>query len=604
MCGIFGFLNHKSLDKKSVQTIIKHSQQRGRDSSGFVIHDSNGYKAFRADITIEKLLNKVDLRSKDVFFGHSRLITNGTEDNQPIIRDGIAAVHNGVIVNEEFLWSDLDKKRALKVDSEVIPAFIASRLSKKVDLAQAANDLLEVVEGQVACAALVSAIGQIVLFSNNGSLYVGEQEGGIVFASEKFSLEQIGAFNIHQIREAEVFEVPKFVGKIPVSEWKRRSVDLVPELQFSSIEEKLLENNIPDFRRCNRCILPETMPFIKFDENGVCNFCNNYKKRNQPRPKEELFELVDPYRRSHGDEVIVPFSGGRDSCYALHLIVNELRLKPITYTYDWGMVTDLGRRNISRMSAKLGVENIVVAADISKKRDYIHRNLSAWLESPNLGMLSTLTAGDKHFFKYIETVKKQTGIDLNLWGINPLEVTHFKSGFLGIPPDFEEDKVYSHGLSKQLRYQTLRLKAMTQSPKYFNRSLWDTLSGEYFRSFTKKNDYFHIFDYWRWDEKEINNTLFEKYNWEKASDTTTTWRIGDGTAAFYNYAYYTIAGFTEHDTFRSNQIREGEISRDQALTLVTDENSPRYSNLKWYLDVVGIDFKKAIKTINRVPKLF
>ena len=31
----------------------------------------------------------------------------------------------------------------------------------------------------------------------------------------------------------------------------------------------------------------------------------------------------------------------------------------------------------------------------------------------------------------------------------------------------------------------------------------------------------------------------------------------DGTAGFYNYVYHTVAGFTEHDTFRSNQIREG-----------------------------------------------
>ena len=52
----------------------------------------------------------------------------------------------------------------------------------------------------------------------------------------------------------------------------------------------------------------------------------------------------------------MPFSGGRDSCYGLDLIVKELGLKPITYTYDWGMVTDLGRRNISRMCAELGVE--------------------------------------------------------------------------------------------------------------------------------------------------------------------------------------------------------------------------------------------------------
>ena len=40
----------------------------------------------------------------------------------------------------------------------------------------------------------------------------------------------------------------------------------------------------------------------------------------------------------------------------------------ITYTYDWGMVTDLARRNIARACGKLKVENIIVAADISKKR--------------------------------------------------------------------------------------------------------------------------------------------------------------------------------------------------------------------------------------------
>ncbi len=180
-------------------------------------------------------------------------------------------------------------------------------------------------------------------------------------------------------------------------------------------------------------------------------------------------------------------------------------------------------------------------------------------------MLSVLTAGDKHFFRHVETLKRQTGVTLNLWGINPLEVTHFKSGFLGVPPDFAEERVYSHGAMKQLRYQSLRFGAMMKSPGYFNRSLWDTLSGEYYRSFTTKTDYFHVFDYWRWDEKLIEDTLDSEYDWERAPDTRTTWRIGDGTAAFYNYAYYTIAGFTEHDTFRSNQVREGDLTREEAL---------------------------------------
>jgi hypothetical protein len=386
---------------------------------------------------------------------------------------------------------------------------------------------------------------------------------------------------------------------------KNQTESLIPEILFNKAEENLLEYAIPNVKRCTKCILPETMPFIKFDEDGVCNYCKNYKPRNNPKPKEELFNLVEQYRRK-GDELdcIVPFSGGRDSCFGLHLIIKELKMKPVTYTYDWGMVTDLGQRNISRMSEQLGVKNITITPNISIKRRNIRMNLEAWLKSPHLGMMAMLTAGDKHFFRHVEDVKKQTSISLNLWGVNPLEVTHFKTGFLGIPPDFEETRVYSHGAMKQLRYHSKRFSAMLQSPGYFNRSLWDTLSGEYYRSFTEKKDYYHIFDYWRWDEEQINDMLLNEYNFEKAPDTSTTWRIGDGTSGFYNYVYYTVAGFTEHDTFRSNQIREGQMTRERALELIADENRPRYQNIKWYLNTLRLDFERVIRIINSIPKLY
>lgn len=432
---------------------------------------------------------------------------------------------------------------------------------------------------------------------------MGEKDSGRVFASERYGLDQIDCSHVQQVTDALVLDIPVSDQEAPFTEWSDHRTDLVPMLGTSASEERMLEYPEPHFRRCSRCVLPETMPFIKFDSEGVCNYCRHYKRRNVPRPKEELFDLVEAYRRPGETECIVPFSGGRDSCYALHLIVNELKMKPVTYTYDWGMVTDLGRRNISRMCAALGVENIIVADDIAKKRKYIAMNLRAWLKSPHLGMISILTAGDKHFFAHVEDIKKQTGVGLNLWGINPLEVTHFKAGFLGVPPDFEEERVYSHGAVKQLRYQSLRLRAMSHSLGYFNRSLWDTLSGEYHRSFTTKSDYFHIFDYWRWDERQIEDTL-DSYDWERAPDTQATWRIGDGTAAFYNYVYYTVAGFSEHDTFRSNQVREGELTRAEALELVKSENAPRYPNIKWYLDAVGLDFEPVVRTVNAIPRLY
>ena len=145
---------------------------------------------------------------------------------------------------------------------------------------------------------------------------------------------------------------------------------------------------------------------------------------------------------------------------------------------------------------------------------------------------------------------------------------------------------------------------MLQNPSYFNSSLWDSLSGEYYRSFTEKEDYYYIFDYLLWDENIVNDTLINEYNWELAEDTSTTWRIGDGTAGFYNYIYYIISGFTEHDTFRSNQVREGVITKEKALELVEQENKPRYENIAEYLEMLDLDFETVIGKINSVPRLW
>jgi len=602
VCGIFGIVSTERIDREHLNQMAKYARQRGRDSSGLMFHDTDFYNVTRVDYDIKRLLSKQRSLKTNMVMGHSRLITNGFSDNQPVVRDGLVLIHNGIVVNEESVWQDLNLPRLFGIDSEAIIGVALQYLSVGGSVEGLSKEILRVCKGTISVALALPKLGKLCFFSNNGSLYLGKQDKADYFASERYPLEMLGCDDIKQVwQDGVIIDIP-VEDEIVVSDDKTRRENLIPVFKNLASEEAMLVYPKHNLRRCTKCVLPESMPYISFDHEGVCSYCNNYKPRNNPKPKEKLFDLLAPYRRQRGADCIVPFSGGRDSCWGLHLIVNELKMKPITYTYDWGMVTDLGRRNISRMCAEVGVENIIVAADISKKRRNIAMNLKAWLKSPHLGMISILTAGDKHFFRHVETVKRQTGIQLNLWGVNPLEVTHFKAGFLGVPPDFEEKRVYMHGISKQLNYQWLRFKKMLKSPGYFNRSLWDTLSGEYYRSFTEKSDYYHIFDYWRWDEAVCNETL-KNYDWELAPDTNTTWRIGDGTAAFYNYLYYTIAGFTEHDTFRSNQIREGQLTREEALALVEDENRPRYQNIRWYLDSLGMDFNEVISIVNEIPRL-
>lgn len=600
MCGIFGGAGNGPGLRRDVKRLATFARQRGADSSGFVFNANHGYEVRRADFDVESLKRKVSLPQALIIAGHSRLVTNGHLDNQPVVRDGVIVLHNGIVVNAGDVWDRIGVFPELEIDTEILPAIARDEINKSGSIDSIADRIFELCEGVVNCAMLVPGEGKLLLFTNNGSLYTGSKNNNIYFSSEAFPLKKIGCEGIAQVEATVTLDIPRSNTKPVIRDIARSRRNLVPTLRKISQQEELLTLPELHLTRCSKCILPETMPFISFDETGVCNYCHSYRPRNNARPMDELLELLGPYKRVKGRDTVFPFSGGRDSSFGLHVAVEVLGLKPIAYTYDWGMVTDLGRRNISRMCAALGVENIIVAADIEKKRSNIRKNLEAWLKSPHLGMMSILTAGDKHFFRYVETVKRQTGIGLNLWSINPLEVTHFKAGFLGIPPNFAEKRVYSSGLPQQLRYHSKRFSAMLESPGYFNSSLWDTLSGEYYRSAQKKSDYYHLFDYMRWNEAEINDTL-DLYKWERAEDTTTTWRIGDGTAAFYNYVYARIAGFTEHDTFRSNQIREGDITREEALMLVTDENQPRYQNIKWYLDAIGLDFTATIRRVNSVP---
>jgi glucosamine--fructose-6-phosphate aminotransferase (isomerizing) len=614
MCGIFGVIcqsdktiNH-SLSKDDFNFLLNHSERRGRDSSGYVIIKEGNLSVLKRDKQLSSVLKFNQAKHSSMCFGHSRLITNGLKDNQPVVIENNILVHNGIVVNVNDVFDAISRNRVLKIDSEaILAAFLDSR-DNGFTVLESVDKVLKLCKGTISAVLFSRRDNSIVMFSNNGSLYKGNLNGSVVFSSEKYPLDKINCTEVTQVFKPFIIDLSSHLVNVNhtvrVDERNTRNLDLIPSLGILNGKEKILQFDQPNLRRCTKCILPETMPFITFDQEGVCNYCKNYKIRNNPKPLSNLERILSKYKKSSGNDCIVPFSGGRDSFFGLHLAVKELGMRPITYTYDWGMVTDLARRNISRMCSELGVENVIVADNIQWKRMNVRKNLVAWLNNPDLGMVNILTAGDKHFFRHVEDIKKQTGISLDLWSVNPLEVTHFKAGFLGVQPDFLEDKVYSNGWKKQLNYQKLRFNAMLKSPGYFNSSVFDTLLGEYYRSFHKKKDYYHIFDYYVWDENRINDIILNQYGFEMAPDTPTTWRIGDGTAAFYNYIYYTVAGFSEHDTFRSNQIREGQIDRETALKLVQEENKPRYQNIFWYLEAIGLDYETVIKRINAIPKLY
>ncbi len=276
MCGIFGIVPSSSYSFRDLDFLAKHSQQRGKDSSGLFYYADKKYYIHRADYQITKLIREVRPDSSNFVMGHSRLITNGMGDNQPVLRDNICVIHNGIIVNDELIWDKIKKTRQLEIDTEVIVAIASAHIEEGRAIEDLPSRVFELCEGVVACALALPKLGKLCLFSNNGSLYIGTKDHSSLFASESYSLTQLGCENVRQIKdEAVLLDIPVSHDSISISENSARRISLIPALGQISSEEKMLEFKNHNLRRCQKCVLPETMPFISFDSEGVCNYCKN-----------------------------------------------------------------------------------------------------------------------------------------------------------------------------------------------------------------------------------------------------------------------------------------------------------------------------------------
>lgn len=129
MCGIFGQISAGILGKDDITILAHHAQQRGLDASGLLFYSNSGYQISKADYKIDKLLRKVRPFNSSMIIGHSRLVTNGLDDNQPVVRGDIAVIHNGIVLNENEVWASLRIHRQFKVDSEVIVGIAEEHLN-------------------------------------------------------------------------------------------------------------------------------------------------------------------------------------------------------------------------------------------------------------------------------------------------------------------------------------------------------------------------------------------------------------------------------------------------------------------------------------------
>jgi hypothetical protein len=223
-----------------------------------------------------------------------------------------------------------------------------------------------------------------------------------------------------------------------------------------------------------------------------------------------------------------------------------------------------------------------------------------------MGMVPLFMSGDKDFYQYGRTLRKQLNLELTVFCAGHLlEQSEYFVGFCGVNQNVAStSRTYSYNTIAKLQLALYYVGQFLRNPSYINESFFDSIRS-FFTTFLFKDDYLYLFEYLPWEEKAIEALLKKEYDWESDDNFgKNQWRMGDGQSAFINYIWFTVAGFSEFDNFRSNQIREGILIREQALELSIQDNRPRIETLQYFSYLVGFNLDAVLAEINSIPKLY
>ncbi len=123
-------------------------------------------------------------------------------------------------------------------------------------------------------------------------------------------------------------------------------------------------------RFCKKCVMPNTRPGIKFDENGVCEACNNYEKKaliNWDERFRELEALCSKYRGCNGNgyDCAIAVSGGKDSTFQVYVIKELMNMNPLLISVDNWSWTNTGLMNKANISESFGCD--ILTLTLNKK---------------------------------------------------------------------------------------------------------------------------------------------------------------------------------------------------------------------------------------------
>ena len=335
-------------------------------------------------------------------------------------------------------------------------------------------------------------------------------------------------------------------------------------------------------KRCSKCLLPETHETITFNDEGLCSVCVNSVLKNsidwQAR-KTELSILVNKFKGQGSYDCIVPFSGGKDSVWTLHYVVNELKLKPLVVSFDHGFYRPNLIENRNKVLKSLGVDCLVFTPN--------------WKLVRELMLQSFLEKGDfcwhchTGIFSYPMWIAIEKKVPLVIWGEPSSEYTSYY--------DYSEIELVDND-----RFNTVTNLGMS-SEDILNR-LGSDFSMRDLRPFTYPPAIelaalgvmsVPLGSFIPWDVKTQVAIIEKELGWlgdsvEGVPPGYEYEKIECYMQGVRDYIKFIKRGYARTTHLTSIDIRNGRISRTEALKLVEQYEGQRPHALDLFLEYTGL----------------
>lgn len=340
-----------------------------------------------------------------------------------------------------------------------------------------------------------------------------------------------------------------------------------------------------NIKYCNRCCMPETNEFQKFDEMGICNACRSSEQKMKidwNAREEKLAKIFSDAKKNSGNnyDCIVPISGGKDSCFQLHIIVKIFKLTPLAVTFSHNWWTKTGKYNLENILEKLGVDHMMYTPN---------RGLINKLAKKSLKMI-----GDSCWhchagvWSYPFHVATKFKIPLIIYGESPADFSGQKT--------YEEQKILDKNFSKEGLIHSIKVSPSEMIDKSLSEKDLNLFFPPSDKELTQAGvQGIFLGDYIFWDHERQSEFLKKEYNWreDKVEGSYKYYKsVECKMAGVHDYAKYIKRGFGRGTDFASQDVRAGLISREEGFDLAVKTDSKRPKTLDYYLKITGYSEKQ------------